>query len=253
MSEKRNKLYYQEFLRRERGVRHHRYDEELRALTMVKRGEEDGIKLCMQMFFSNFVGELSEDTLRSYKYLFVCSVTLITRFCIEADMEEEFAFNTSDYYIQQVDRCQSLDEVRKQYRDMLEFYTHYMAALRKGDYSKHIILCMDFIYNHLYEKITVQRIAEQLHLNPNYLSVLFKREIGQTISDYIVGQRMEAAKNMLLYSDATCSEISAILAYSSQSYFIKQFRQTFGCTPKEYQRLNFQQGFERNTDAQPLR
>lgn len=250
--EKKNKLYYQEFLRRERGIRHHRYDEELRLYSAIKAGDARGIELGMDMFFSELCGQLSEDKLRNYKYLFICSVTLITRFCIEGGMDEEYAYNASDYYIQQDDQCLDIHQLEALYREMLTFYTNHMAALKKKDVlSKPVILCMDYIYHHLHEKITVRILADHVGLNPNYLSSLFKREAGQSISAYINSQRMTAAKNMLLYSDTSYAEIASILAFSSQSYFTKQFRQTFGYTPKEYRKHFFQLGFERSWDGDP--
>ena len=86
---------------------------------------------------------------------------------------------------------------------------------------------MDYIHYHLHEKITVPILAEHVHLNPTYLSELFKRETGTAISQYITDKRMEAAENMLKYSEYSFDEIAQILAYRSQSHFSKVFKKTF--------------------------
>ena len=65
-------------------------------------------------------------------------------------------------------------------------------------------------------------------------STLFKQETGMGIASYIRKKRMEAACNMLRYSDIPYAEIAQILAFSSQSHFIQVFKADTGMTPHEY-------------------
>jgi AraC-like DNA-binding protein len=238
------KLYYQEFLNRENQTRHHKYDEEMLMYDLMKAGDMHAVEESIKMWTSGLPGHLSDDPLRNNKYLFVASITLVTRFAIEGGMDEEIAYNTSDLYIQKMDLCKDLNEVFDVYKDMFSFFTRKMAALKKkAVFSKPVILCMDYIFYHLHEKITVSVLAEHVRLNQNYLSGLFKKETGQNISDYITSRRMQAAKNMLKYSDIDYAEIASVLAFSSQSHFTKVFHQTYGYTPKEYRKRFFRVGF----------
>lgn len=248
----KQKLHYQDFLRRENNTRHHRYDEELMIYNNIKAGDMQGIEYSMNMFTSNLPGRLSHDAVRNYKYLFIASITLATRFSIEGGMPEEDAYTSSDLYIQRMDQCQDVESIVALYRDMLTYFTRSMADRKKElVFSKPVVQCMDYVYYHLHEKLTIQRLAEYVHLNPNYLSGLFKKETGQTVSEYITGKRMEAAKNMLLYSEASCADIASTLAFNSQSYFIKVFRQTFGMTPAAFRRRYYHPGFaEEQTEAE---
>lgn len=123
---------------------------------------------------------------------------------------------------------------------MFAFYTKKMTSLDKAEvYSKPVVLCIDYIYNHLYETIRVEDLAEQVHLNRSYLSTLFKKETGQPVSAYILSKRIEAAQNMLRFSDYSYAEIAAILAFSSQSHFIRVFRSKTGYTPKKFRNKFF--------------
>ncbi len=85
-------------------------------------------------------------------------------------------------------------------------------------------------------------LANHVHLNPTYLSELFARETGTSISQFITDKRMEAAENMLKYSEYSFSEIAQILAYRSQSHFTKVFKKHSGMTPGEYRRKHAQAG-----------
>ncbi len=194
----------------------------------------------MRMFSSDLTGHISDDPLRNYKYLFVAAITLASRSAIAGGMDAERAYNISDLYILKMDLLQTVDEVKALHADMLAFYTKEMAALDKqAVYSKPITQCIDYIYNHLHEPIHVKDLAMQVKLNESYLSTLFKKETGKSVSEYILSKRMEAAENMLKFSDYSYAEISAILAFSSQSHFIRVFRKQTGYTPKEYRNKFF--------------
>ncbi len=94
--------------------------------------------------------------------------------------------------------------------------------------------CIDYIYKHLHQRITVPDLAEQAGLTESYLSTLFKKETGRSISDYVLDRRIEAASNMLKFSNYSCADIGAILAFSSQSHFIRVFKARTGQTPRAF-------------------
>lgn len=167
-------------------------------------------------------------------------LTAASRIAIAGGMDAERAYNISDLYILKVDTVQTVDEVKALHADMFAFYTKEMAALDKAEvYSKLVVLCMDCIYNHLHETIRAGGLAAQVRLNRSYLSTLFKKETGQSISAYILSKRMELARNMLRFSEYSCAEIAAILAFSSQSHFIRVFRSQTGYTPKAFRNQFF--------------
>jgi len=90
----------------------------------------------------------------------------------------------------------------------------------------------------LKERITVEDLAEVLGVSASYLSRLFKKETGDSVSIYIRRQKIEMAKHLLQYSEFSMIEIANRLSFSSQSHFIQQFREIVGMTPKKYRDLN---------------
>ena len=118
---------------------------------------------------------------------------------------------------------------------MFTYFTRHMASLTKDQvYSRPVIQCMEYIDLHLHIPIRLAELAEHVKLNPSYLSVLFKKETGIPVSEYVLNRRIDAAKNMLLYSEYFSSQISEILAFSSQSHFTKAFKANTGQTPKQF-------------------
>ena len=100
-------------------------------------------------------------------------------------------------------------------------------------------LCLDYIYDNLHTKITLEKLAEITKLSPAYLSKLFHKEVGYTVSGYIIRKRIEAAENMLKFSDHSCIDISEYLCFSSESHFIQVFKKQTGYTPKAYREKFF--------------
>ena len=128
-------------------------------------------------------------------------------------------------------------------REMVIEYTKQMAQLRKEDvYSIQVMKAIDYVYAHLNEKISVEQIADALRLNRSYLSELFHRETGKTITSFIRGAKLTAASNMLKYSDYEYSDIAEYFAFASQSHFTKCFKEETGYTPKQYRTRFYQPG-----------
>ena len=158
-------------------------------------------------------------------------------------MDAETAYNTSDMYIRKLDQCRDVEDVMALHREMFAYFTSRMAGVKKKkEYILPIAQCVEYIEAHLHMSLRIDELAELVHLSPGYLSVLFRRETGKSFSDYVLYRRIETAENMLLYSDYTSTEISEILAFSSQSYFIQCFRKYTGMTPKEYRQRHAAKG-----------
>ncbi|GGI45067.1 hypothetical protein GCM10008018_10240 [Paenibacillus marchantiophytorum] len=93
-----------------------------------------------------------------------------------------------------------------------------------------------YIADHLNEIITREQLAEYVHLNPAYLSRLFKKEVGESITDYILIERMKLAQELIRNSTIPISDIAKSLGYSNFSYFSKMFKKLYHCTPQHYRK-----------------
>lgn len=180
------------------------------------------------------MGVLSLKPLNNMKYHFVITAALVSRRCISAGMPLEHAFQLSDYYIQKADACQTVAEVVHLHTQMVTDYARRMQLLHYPSASKQITKSIDYIYNHISERLTVEILAEAVGISPTYFSRVFKKEIGTSVSDFIRKLKIEYAKNLLLYSSADMADIAFQLSFSSQSHFIQQFRQQTGMTPKVF-------------------
>lgn len=93
---------------------------------------------------------------------------------------------------------------------------------------------MDFIDRHYDESgLSLTRTARHAQLSPNYLSALFRQELGCTFTDFVTKKRMEEARRLLRSTDKRIGEIARAVGYQDPRYFSTLFKKTQGCTPRE--------------------
>ena len=93
-----------------------------------------------------------------------------------------------------------------------------------------------YMQEHLSEEISLSVLAEEFHLNPQYISQLFKNEIGVGFLAYLTNIRIEKAKKLLLSTALSVTEISLLAGYSDYRVFTKVFKKTEGITPSQFRR-----------------
>lgn len=93
---------------------------------------------------------------------------------------------------------------------------------------------MGWIEAHYRERISIDRLAEELHLSNNYISRIFREETGTSITDYLTARRLKQACRLLENTDMPVSQIADDIGYENPSYFIHLFKKVMGITPLRY-------------------
>lgn len=93
-----------------------------------------------------------------------------------------------------------------------------------------------YLQENLAEEMSLSVLAEEFHLNPQYISQLFKNEIGVNFLAYLTNIRMEKAKKLLLSTALSVAEIAEQSGYGDYRVFTKVFKKNEGITPSQYRR-----------------
>ncbi|MEC0238360.1 response regulator [Paenibacillus dokdonensis] len=97
---------------------------------------------------------------------------------------------------------------------------------------------IDFIKQHVDQAISREDIARHVNLHPDYLSRRFKKETGKSIVEFIVEERISMAKELLVTTNMSVSEIALCVGYSNFSYFSKIFKQGVRMNPNQYRKFH---------------
>ena len=231
------------FQERENDVKHPTYDKEMAFYNLVADGKLEQVKVSWDTSPKSNAEErgiLSDDPVRNSMYHLVSMTAILSRVCISRGMPQDIAYKMSDVFIRKADGQKRPDDVRNVQWEMIQSFTEYMQNIsRSNPRSKQIMLCVDYIHQNIHRNITVAELAEEVALNETYLSKLFKKEMGCTVSEYIRNEKIEEACWLLVYTEKTSIEIATDLSFSSHSYFISVFKKVTGTTPKEYRNKNF--------------
>lgn len=215
-------------------------DNEFDFYRCIQRGDTDVLLANIDATPTDGMGILSQNPLRNIKYHLIILTAMIARFCIEGGLDSEIAYTMSDFYIRTIDNASDSEMLSSIKRQIMEDYTLAMKKLSVRDSkSLHTLRAMEYIQKNLTLPLRNQDIAKNVGVNADYLSRLFKKEIGFTLSQYVTMKKCETAKYMLENSSATITQISAFLGFCSCSHFIDRFKKMSGMTPEEYRHTTY--------------
>lgn len=129
----------------------------------------------------------------------------------------------------------SFTELKERILHLLELSLYRLASVRKEGGNRVIETVKQLIQQDYDKDLELTELSEKVFLNPSYLSTLFKQEMGQTITQYVLQLRMMKAKELLKKRlDLKVYEVGEQVGYPDSIYFNKVFKKMVGVTPKEY-------------------
>ena len=145
---------------------------------------------------------------------------------------------------------QMLDESFRKLQVKSRFMDYFLTCLlmelsgefkeqENKDISEEISNIKNWIRSNYNQSITVAKIAELFHYNPDYLSNMFKKTAHISLKKYINEIRINEAKNILVSTSYSLKEIAFQCAFNDEKYFLKVFKQIEGVTPTEYKKAFF--------------
>lgn len=177
------------------------------------------------------------DALRSHKNNCLVLLTLCSRACISGGLSPEIGYDLNDYYAQKIEYCKSMTDANKLCAEMLEDYVSRVQELKKNPSVSNLIRnACEYIKSHLAEDISIQELAKRTGYTEYYFSHKFKKEIGYSVNEYILNEKIERAKILLAGTTDSIQSISDNLAFSNRSYFYTCFQKMTGVSPTEYRK-----------------
>ena len=208
---------------------------EQQMLTFIRNGDPEGLKNYMDSHPAGQPGKTSSSYLRQLQNIFIATVTLCSRAAIEGGLPAEEALSLSDRYIQHSEKFEHPEQILNlQYHMIMDYATLVAQLAVGGEYNYFLRTITSYIREHLDERLTVDQIAEAMHMNRSYLSTKFKKETGRSLSSYVIDTKLKKSMEYLRNTDKPIIEIVNLLGFSSQGYFQNVFKRHIGITPGQY-------------------
>ncbi|GGH10834.1 response regulator transcription factor [Paenibacillus segetis] len=136
-------------------------------------------------------------------------------------------------YIEDIEACKQIGELLSIMMLVFQSFSHKKQPIVSTQ-NRDIKHAIDYINSHYQHKMTLAMIANHVNLSENYLSRIFKEEVGQSIIHYINTVKMEKAAELILEDNTYVKEIAAQIGIHDQFYFTRLFKKHFGVNPSEY-------------------
>lgn len=210
------------------------HEMEDQLINAVFTGDSKQVDERIKHFFAALSGdrELKPDY---FKDLCFGLVFILKRKLMEEKMEllDSLRLNEKQF-IDSLDKQETFEGIYGYIKGLLVSWTDIIADSRTMRNRAVIIQAKKYIKEHISEDITLNTIAESVHMSPNYFTFLFKQEEGEKFSEYVAKIKLEKAKQLLMDKDIKAYEVSEKVGYQNPKYFTQFFKRHTGLTPSEF-------------------
>lgn len=216
-------------------------DVETDLLNKIRQGDYENIRISSFNRMEENLGPMALDKKTGYTYLTVTAIALFSRAVIGCGVTPDEAFDLSDALLYTLSGCKSMDEIHNIFQLSATMFAKQVAHLHMTPHSHQVERICNYIGRNIFQKITLEDIAEYTELTDTYLCRIFAKEMGISIHSYIQREKITVACNLLEHTDRPISEIAVYLGFKSQSNFSAIFKKWRNMTPSEYRNKNYRE------------
>lgn len=216
-----------------------RYTLENEMLRTVRTGNVTAALAAHQKFI-DFAGSLSRmpDRLRDRKDLCITLNTILRKTAEDAGVHPFYIDAFSNANVLRIEQCVNDIQLSFTGKDLVEGYCQLIQQYALSPYSSPVQDALFLIQTDLAGDLSLAALAERLNLNRSYLSSLFCKEVGKTLSAYVLEKRILRAQHLLSSTPLSIQEIAWEVGIPDANYFARLFKRETGMTPKRCREEN---------------
>ncbi|MBQ8358550.1 MAG: AraC family transcriptional regulator [Oscillospiraceae bacterium] len=211
-----------------------RYAYENELMTAVSRGQLHKADMLLTNSSSFFFEQRVADPVRNAKNYCIIMNTLLRKSAEKGGVHPMYLDSTSSSFAVKIEQVHSLEAILPLMTEMFRSYCRLVRKHSLKDYSPPVQKALTYIDANLAGSLSLRTLAETLNVSSSYLSTLFKKETGQTITEYINQRRVKHAKHLLESTRLQVQTIAQHCGIVDVQYFSRVFKRIAGMTPKEY-------------------
>ena len=172
--------------------------------------------------------------------LYFCElIDRIEKMILEKSFSQLYPFDVLRQGIRESESIMYLDlEIEKIMKTLIDWMQEHMIS----KYKRNVVSIMQYVEDHINQKITLAMIAEAIGLSEIHTSRIFKKETGKNLITYINEMKMKKAEILLKEERYKIKDIGHMVGIDDQLYFNKVFKKFYGYSPREYRKMTIQKG-----------
>ncbi|OAB43541.1 AraC family transcriptional regulator [Paenibacillus antarcticus] len=184
----------------------------------------------------NILNRVPNNKVRSYKNILLSHNTLYSYAAEKGGLSPLQSHFSSEKYAIMIEHAENIAELDKIHSNMVTEYSDTTIRKSKRDNLSIVQKAENYIEMNFAEDISMEEMAGKLHVHSSHLMRVFKKEKGITISNYRNMRRIKEAKELILFSNLSMTEISMMIGFSTPQYYSKFFKEVEGVTPLEFKK-----------------
>lgn len=215
-----------------------RYAYENELINLVSLGLAQRAELMLRSFSQQALEQRSPDPVRNMKNYAIISNTLMRKAAERGGVHPVYLDRTSSAFARQVERITDYNAGAALLLEMVHAYCRLVRKHTSNNYSPFIQKTVTYIDANISGDLSLHTLASLQNLNASYLSSLFRKETGKTVTDYVNSRRMDEAANLLRTTQLQIQTIASHCGINDSNYFSKTFKKYHGISPLRFRAQN---------------
>lgn len=214
-----------------------RYDNEEKLMESIALGDFEAAEKCLyDRSFANMEQRVP-DTIRDQKNYLIITNTLFRKAAKRGKVHPIYLDELSGKMAAKIEALVSLSQVEPLRREMVRKYCFLVKTHSTKGFSPIIQKILNYIAMNLASDLTLKHLSSIFSLNSSYLSAMFKKETGTTLTSYVNNKRIDRAVYLLNTQVESIQDIAILCGIPDLTYFTKLFKKVKGMTPTKYREL----------------
>lgn len=210
------------------------YKNEKQLIEAVSKGKLHKVNLIVSSILNQGTEERLADSVRNRKNYLIILNTLLRKAAEYGEVHPLHINRLSSIFAKKIEELCSVDDSLNLQKEMIRKYCLLVKEHSLKKYSHLIGRVITLIAYDLTADLSLKHIASLMNVNASYLSAAFKKECGETLTEYVNRKRMETAAFILSHSDKQIQSVAEECGILDANYFIKLFKKQYGMTPTGY-------------------
>lgn len=211
-----------------------RYAFENEMLQAVSQGLSHKAQLMLSHLGELSMEQRTTDPLRNLKNYCIVMNTLLRKAAEKGGVHPLYLDSVSSDFARQIELTSTTSAIHSLMAEMMQSYCRLVKKHAMGRYSSPVRKALACIDTDLAGDLTLRTLASMQNLSPGYLSTLFRKETGKTLTDYVNSSRMEHAADLLRTTALQVQTVAQYCGIPDVNYFSKVFKRYVGLSPKEF-------------------
>lgn len=211
-----------------------KYNAERKLMQTVSRGSSLKAEQMISKVSDMVLESRTNDPLRNTQNYMIVLNTLLRKAAEQGGVHPFYIDSLSSDFARKIETAKTNTECISMMKDMVISYSLLVKEHSAKNYTTPVQKVITIIDSDLMADLSLKRLSSILNINPSYLSSLFKKETGVTLTEYVNKKRVENAAFLLKTTSLQVQTIAQHCGIFDVNYFTKTFKKYMGKTPKEY-------------------